>query len=266
MNKEEKRQLTRLYEMMDGVADYEASQQEPDVVKLQQLATQKQVVDSLDEGSEERAHAYNALLGLAYEYYQLTGMLPTEFIPKSVDLNALIEAYHTQRADAFNPMVQTQMHNFLLSAAALLQQLQKTAQIGPTIDQYQAIKVGLNDQIQFLIEHGFALDLEVYRTEIAPAWLPMKMSRKLTAGDFKPLFKVLDRYTRLETGNEQNVTYHADEAHTAKKEEPKAPTPEQEQRQARTREKQASRLNVQTIGNGQVVVKLPSLKQRNDHE
>jgi hypothetical protein len=258
LKKEAKKQLLRVYNKMDGLAEYSKKKHNEDIVKLHQVATQKEFLDTLKPGTGKYEIAYSHLLELSYQYYQVTGELPKELLPKDVNLSMLIESYHQTHKDAFNMIVQNQIHAYLVNTVPLLKQLQQTAQVGPTIDQYADVRLGFQQQLRFLLSHGFALDLKFYRAEIEPVWLILKVARKLTANDFKPIVRVLDRYSRLQTGNESKVLYHADDAHTAKKDPVKPTSKEDQVRHDKEVELRKSRLGINDNRDGQMVVKLHS--------
>lgn len=258
MKKEAKKQLLRVYNKMDGLAEYSKENHDQDIVKLHQVATQRDFLNTLVPGTGKYEVAYSHLLELAYQYYQVTGELPKELLPKDVDLSMLIESYHQSHRDAFNTAVQNQVHAYLINVVPLLKQLQKTAQVGPTIDQYADVRLGFQQQLRFLLSHGFALDLKFYKSEIESVWLILKIARKLKADDFKPIVRVLDRYSRLQTGMESTVLYHADDAHTVKKDEPKPATKEDTERREKENQIRNSRLGINDGSDGQMVVKLNS--------
>lgn len=258
MKKEEKQQILRVYKKMDGLAKYNSEKHDKDIVLLHQVAAQYDLLNTMKPGTGEYEIAYRRLLSLAYQYYQVTGELPSELLPKGVNLEMLIKSYHQAHQDAFNTTVQDQVHAYLINTVPLLKQLQQTAQVGPTIDQYADIRLGFQQQLLFLLVHGFSLDLKFYETEIEPIWLILKVARKLTANDFKPLVRILDRYSRLQTGNESQVIYHADADHVAKQEDSGAISKEDKLRREKEQQIKASRLGIDDAKGDQMVVKLPS--------
>lgn len=261
LKKETKQQLLRVYNKMDGLADYNKQDHDKDIVKLHQVATQWNLLKTLTPGTGTYEMAYSHLLKLAYQYYQVTGELPKELLPKDVNLSMLIESYHQSHKDAFNTVVQNQVHRYLINTVPLLKQLEQTAQVGPTVDQYADIRLGFQQQLRFLLSHGFSLDLNFYKTNIEPVWLILKVARKLVANDFKPIVGVLDRYSRLQTGNESSVLYHVDDAHTVVEDETKPVSKEDQEQHEKENQARKARLGINDTTDGKMVVKLPSVKK-----
>lgn len=266
MDKKTRESYKRLYAKLDAIsyANDHADDVPKDVRALNKVVEKRQLLDSLDKDSPEYAQAYNDLLEAGYKYYQASGEVDMHDLPDGIGAEQLVQYYHRVHASAFNLNVQKHMHIFLVQISPLLMQLENVPlNLRATKRQFESIRGGFQMELQYLLAHGFALDLDVYNRRLEPAWLMIKMARRLTPDSFKKLVAEMDRYTRLRTGAEQKVGYHPDKAHT--KDPNKKPSPQEianqkraKEQQERQRERAKTHLSFQQDENGNLVVLPPT--------
>ena len=268
VNKAERENLKRLYEKLDaiGASNEQRQADTKDVQVLNELTDQKELVDSLDPKSTAYRQAYNDLLELGYKYYQLSGQVDDHSLP-GVSASDLVHYYNRSHRTAFNLTLQTQVHEFLVQVTPVLMQLQNVPSVAATSAQFEHIRSTFQQQLTNILVYGFALDLAFYQENIESIWLVIKLARHLTPDDFKPLVKVLDKYSRMRTGHETKVGYVPDEAHLKKpKTEVAKEEKEKQARQQKLQElqqaKQASRLSIRKDADGRLIVDIPSGKHK----
>ena len=268
VDKQTRENYKKLYAKLDAInyANHHEDEVPKDVKALRAVAEKKQLLDTLDKNSIEYGLTYRQLLEEAYKYYQATGQVDTHDLPQDVDGTQLVEYYNRLHANAFNIVVQRRIHNFLVQVSPILMQLENVPlDLRATKNQFERIRQSFQEQLQFLLEHGFALDFDVYNRRLEPAWLVVKMARQLTPASFKVLVKELDRYTRLRTGAENKVGYTPDKAHTkAPNKKPSAQQQAMEKRAKEQQKKEAERkkthLSFEQDENGHLVVLPPTGK------
>lgn len=268
VNKTERENLKRLYEKLDAIGENNNNKenQPKDVQTLRALGDQKELVDSLDPKSTAYRQAYNDLLELGYKYYQVSGQVDAHSLP-GVSASDLIHYYNRSHRTAFNLQLQTQVHEFLVQVTPVLMQLQNVPAVAATNAQFEQIRATFQKQLTNILVYGFALDLAYYQEHIESIWLVIKLARRLTPNDFKPLVMVLDKYSRMRTGQEEKVGYVPDEAHRKK---PKTkPSKEEMEKQARQQKmqalqqaKQASRLSIRKDDQGRLIVDIPTKRSK----
>lgn len=271
MNQTQK-DLKRLYKRLDAIAAHNDEQEhESEEVKLlRQLGDQKELVDSLDKSTVAYRKAYNDLLILGYKYYKASGQLDPHSLP-DVTADQLIQFYNRQHKTAFNLDLQTHVHQFLVEVTPILLQLENVPAVAATTAQFEQIRLSFQKVLTNILTYGFALDIAYYQEHIESDWLVIKMARQLSPNDFKPLVRDMDRYSRMRTGQEQNVKYVPDEAHrplTKAEKEAKKTDAEKRQEEAKRRNqikeqaKRASRLQIQKDANGNLIVNMPSASKK----
>lgn len=277
MNKAERDQIKRLYQRFDAVKKDNEHQGElsKDVKALRLLSDQKKLVDSLKPGSIAYSRAYNKLLELGYRYYQASGEVDPKSLP-GISARDLIQYYNRVHAQAFNLDVQTHVHEFLVGAAPVLMQLKNVPPEMVTNVQLEDVRRGFQQELAVILDYGFARDLAEYQTHLEPKWLVIKMARHLTVDDFKGLVQVMDRYSRLRTGQEKNVGYQPPKE--KQKDPNKKPSSEevhrqkvQERQQKEAQEKAKYRLDIRKDDQGHLIVHVPKDKgpikdQRKDQD
>lgn len=268
VNKTERENLKRLYKKLDAIGENNNNKenQPEDVQALRALGDQKELVDSLDPKSTAYRQAYNDLLDLGYKYYQVSGQVDAHSLP-GVSASDLVHYYNRSHRTAFNLQLQTQVHEFLVQVTPVLMQLQNVPAVAATNAQFEQIRTTFQKQLTNILVYGFALDLAYYQEHIESIWLVIKLARRLTPNDFKPLVMVLDKYSRMRTGQEEKVGYVPDEAHRKK---PKMkPSKEEMEKQARQQKmqalqqaKQASRLSIREDDQGRLIVDIPTKRSK----
>lgn len=254
MKKEDKKNLERLYEKLDAIENKYSETLSDDVKALRKLEEQYKYWESFEHSTVGYTVAYSDLLLCCYDYYLLTGELSDKYTPQGVTIPYLVEWFNRDHKIAFNLGVQHKVHTFLVSIVPTLKALESidpkivSAELGMCVR-------GFSEQCKFIINHGFALDIEFYKHYIEPKWTVLEMSRALTVDQFKPVVEVLDKYSRLRTGKESKVVFTPDESHT-KTVKDEGPSEADLKRQDYERKKAETRLALHEDGD-KIVVTLP---------
>lgn len=261
MKKEDKQNLKRLYEKLDAIENRHLETLSDDVKALRKMEDKYKYWKSFQAGTVGYTKAYRELLLCCYDYYLLTGELFDKYTPEGVTVPYLVEWFNREHKIAFNLGVQQRVHIFLMSIVHTLKALETIDPKVVSTELGMCVK-GFEDQCKFIVEHGFALDIEFYKHYIEPKWVVLEMSRSLTVEQFRPLVEVLDKYSRLRTGKELKVVFTPDESHI-KKSKDEGPSEADLKRQEYEREKAKSRLSLNDDGD-KIVVTLPEQGKRNN--
>ena len=260
LDKQYKKSLKALYERLDAIAESHNEVVSDDVRVLRKLHEKHDLLKSLRPNTVEYSKAFRSVLLYAYKYYLLTGEVLDQYTPDNVDANYLVEWYNREHQVAFNLGIQRRVHYFLLQIAPVLTSLMNAPKIESVDSQFYIVRDGFGEQIQFLLMHGFSLDLEYYEKYIDPYWQILKASRVFTASSFKPLVSSLEKYTRLRTGNELEVIYTPDEGHTKTVQQNDISEADRK-RQEYERKKAETRLGVKEVDD-KLIVTLPEKRSK----